>query len=435
MSSVKFPLTIVKRAKDASRAVKYVQNVVMKAASGTDLSELLNLSHFIVRSYRIEADAEQEILHLCCEQKIEVAICPCCRTVSDKVKNRKQRCVRDLDVWERRVFIHFDIRRFECPTCDHCFYEKLQAISPQRRQTCRFEAEVYKRCLESSKKAVAKALQLGYSTVDVIFKRLAKQKQSRQPKGLVRVLGMDEIALKKRHKQYVLVLSDLERRHVIAVLPTREQSTIIEWFATLSKAQKKAIQFVSMDMWRPYRSFVERSLPHARIVADRFHVMKQLNDQLTKARRQIQRTADAETKEALKGCRWLLVTNRDELSDDKQQQLLTVLRADNELRNAYLLKEEFRAIFEKIQDQQQARRFLEAWMLKVEATHNRYLMNFITTLRNWFDPILAYFDERISNGFVEGTNRAIRFIISRAFGFRNFDNFRLQVLAQHGPQL
>lgn len=433
MTSVKFPLKIVKRAKDASRAVKEKNGVIIKAVKGNALNELINLPHFAVEGYGIEGDAEKEILHLHCSLSIEAAVCPCCQGISTDVKNEKPRCIRDLDAWERRVFVHFRIRRFECPECAHRFYEKLQAVSPQRRHSYRFEEAVYKRCQESSKKAVAEALHLGYSTVDGIFKRLAKQKQSRSHKGLVRVLGMDEIALKKRHKQFALVLSDLERRHVIAVLPSREKSVIIEWFATLSDEQKKAIRVVSMDMWRPYRSFAEEYLPHARIVADRFHVMKQLNDQLTKARRQIQGKADAETKEALKGSRWLLVTNRDELSPDQQQQLLHVLEADHDLRNAYLLKEEFRRIFEKINDEQQARRFLEAWMLKVEATHNKYLLGFIKTLRNWFDQILAYFDRRISNGFVEGMNRAIRFIISRACGFRNFDNFRFQVLAQHGP--
>jgi transposase len=433
MSSVKFPLQIVKRAKDASRAVKQINGVVMYRVEGSDLTKLLNLTHFVVEGVGIEATGEQEILHLRCRLGVEVAICPCCQAVSTDVKNTKERCIRDLDAWERRVFIHFAIRRFECPCCEHRFYERLQAVSPQRRQTIRFEEVVYKRCLDSSKKGVAQALYLGYSTVAGIFKRLAKRKQSSCRKGLVRILGMDEISLKKRHKQFALVLSDLERRHVIAVLPSREQSTIIEWFATLSEQQKKAIRVVSMDMWRPYRSFAEQFVPHARIVADRFHVMKQLNDQLTKARRQIQRSADDETKDALKGSRWLLVTNRDELSTEKQQQLLDVLSADPELRTAYLLKEEFRHIFEKIRDEQQARRFLEAWILKVQATHNKYLMHFIKTLRNWFDQILAYFDRRVSNGFVEGMNRAIRFIISRAFGFRSFDNFRLQVLAQHGP--
>ena len=160
--------------------------------------------------------------------------------------------------------------------------------------------------------------------------------------------------------------------------------------------------------------------------------MKQLNEQLSKARRQIQRTADDQTKERLKGCRWLLVRNRTELSLEEQTQLQQLLDTDAQLRSAYLFKEEFRLIFEKLHDREQAQRFLNAWMLKVRYSHNKYLLDFVQTLTNWFEQILNYFDKRITNGFVEGMNRAIRFIISRAFGFRNFDNFRLQVLAQHG---
>jgi transposase len=245
-------------------------------------------------------------------------------------------------------------------------------------------------------------------------------------------LGLDEIALKKRHKQYVLVLSDLERRCVLAVLPTREQKALVTWLKTLPASEKKAIRVVSMDMWRPYRTFVQKELPQAQIVADRFHVMKNLNEQLSKARRQIQRQADEDTAEALKGSRWLLVRNRDTLTVEQEQQLLTALTADNNLRQAYLLKEEFRLIFERIHDREQARRFLMAWIFKVQQTHNRYLLTFVKTLQNWWAEILNYFDERITNGFVEGMNRAIRSIIWRACGFRNFENFRLQILAEHG---
>lgn len=163
--------------------------------------------------------------------------------------------------------------------------------------------------------------------------------------------------------------------------------------------------------------------------------MKQLNDQLAEARRQIQRNADEETNAALKGCRWLLVRNRDSLSEQQRQQLQIALEADADLRQAYQLKEEFRLIFERIHDQTRARRFLDAWMLKVQFSGNKYLIDFVKTLRNWFQQILNYFDARITNGFVEGMNRAIRLVISRAFGYRNLNNFRLQILAQHGPPL
>ena len=254
-----------------------------------------------------------------------------------------------------------------------------------------------------------------------------------QRREVVRVLGIDEISLKKRYKQFALVLSDLERRCVIAVLPGREKTRLEGWLTVLSKEERKAIQVVSIDMWSPYRAAVRAKLSHADIVADRFHVMKQLNQRLTQLRRAIQRQADEATQQVLKGSRWLLVKNRDALKPQEEARLMEVLAASPELRTAYLLKEEFRTIFEKINDPHQAERFLRAWICKAYQTGDRYLAKFVNTLRNWWTEILRYFDDRITNGFVEGMNRAIRAIIGRAYGYRNFDNFRMQVLAQHGP--
>jgi transposase len=431
MNNIPLLPALVKRAKDAAWAVREGLHIRIHQVTENTLTQLLDLPGFQVSGYGIERQAEKDIVHLKCELSEEVAVCLRCKAVSSTVKQYQSRCVRDLDLLGKRTFLHFELRRFECPECGHRFTERLQAVDWRRRQTGRLEQAIYQDCLQSSKKAVAEKWLLGYSTVTEIFKRQARRSLKQQALQ-VRILGMDEIALKKRHKQYALVLSDLERRYVLAVLPSREQAEIEKWLKRLTDAQKQAIAVVSMDMWRPYRSFVQQHLSQAQIVADRFHVMKQLNDRLTKARRQIQRQADEDTQQALKGSRWLLVRARETLSPEQEQQLLSVLDADHQLRTAYLLKEEFRLIFERIQDQQQARRFLEAWVCKVQFTHNRYLLDFVKTLRNWWQEILNYFDKRITNGFVEGLNRAIRTIIWRAYGFRNFDNFKLQVLAEHG---
>ncbi|MBU0492847.1 MAG: transposase [Chloroflexi bacterium] len=173
-------------------------------------------------------------------------------------------------------------------------------------------------------------------------------------------------------------------------------------------------------------------LPQAHIVADRFHVMKQLAHQLDLLRRALQKRADPARYELLRGNRWLLIKNRQDLKPEEEATLRQILAASNELRVLYLLKEEFRTICERIHDQAQAGRFLQAWGWKAVTTGNRYLLRFVQTLRNWWREFLNYFDDRVTQGFVEGINRAIRGIINRAFGFRNFDNFRLQVLVECG---
>lgn len=422
----------VERAKDAARAVKQGVFVLITPASDATVTHLLDLAQFTVTGYGIEREEKQDILHINGEINTKVAICPSCHSLSSTVKEYKDRCVRDCDVWGKRTFLHFQTRRFECPECGHRFTEELKAIDWRRRQTIRFEQQVYEACLGNSKKGTAEIFHLSYTTVHRIFKRWAKKQRKGKRFGLVRVLGIDEISLKKRHKQFAVVISDLERHCVLAVLPDRKHETLKKWLDTLSDEQRATIKTVSMDMWGPYRHFFKKHLPKARRVADRFHVMQQLNKQLGKARLAYQRKADEATQTALKGCRWLFVMARDNLSQKQEQKLMTALEVAPELKQIYLLKEEFRLVFERVEDKQQAQRFLQAWICKAQASGSKHLSTFIKTLRNWWSEILNYFDNRITNGFVEGINRAIRGIIWRAYGFRNFENFKLQILAEHG---
>jgi transposase len=183
-------------------------------------------------------------------------------------------------------------------------------------------------------------------------------------------------------------------------------------------------------MWAPYHQAARNKLPHAQVVVNRFHLMKQLNTRLTQLRTEYQKGLSAEMRSTIKGSRWLLVRNRSELSPLEEAKLTTILEPFPELRTLYLLKEEFRCIFEKVHDRRKAARFLSAWILKARLTGNKYLAKFINTLRNWWEEVLNYFVERITNGFVEGLNGALRAIMRIAFGYRYFQNFRLRAFAE-----
>ena len=130
--------------------------------------------------------------------------------------------------------------------------------------------------------------------------------------------------------------------------------------AGLSKQQQRASKVVSLDMWKPSRYGVQRKLPKVKIVADRFDVVKQLNHQLNLLRRKLQRQANEQLAETLKGSRWILLKNRADLSPKEAKKLTLILAACPELRQVYLLKEEFRTICNKIKDKKQAERFLRA---------------------------------------------------------------------------
>jgi transposase len=418
--------------KDAARATKRVGSLDVEKVTETTLSELLGLPGMKVTHFAIERQDETQYLHLFCEHEHDVALCPRCQRVASGGYDHKDRCVRHLDIWEMKTLVHFPQRRFDCEVCGKPFTETLTWIEPKRRQTQAFEVHIYERAKKTPRKHVAQAEGLSESTVLEIFKRQAKKRVKAPPQRRVWALGVDEISLRKGHKQYALVLSDLGQRCVIDVLPNRQKDTFEAWLDNLSEAERKAIKVVSMDMWRPYRSAVKAKLPHAQIVADRFHVMKQLNHQINLLRRALQRKAEGPLAEALKGSRWILLKNRRDLKAEEEEKLQVILEAAPELRAIYLLKEEFRTICDKITNRAQAARFLRAWTWKARATGSRYLKRFVNTLTNWWHEFLNYFDDRITQGFVEGINRAIRGIINRAFGFRDFGNFRLQVLVEHG---
>lgn len=212
------------------------------------------------------------------------------------------------------------------------------------------------------------------------------------------------------------------------MLEDRSKENLLNWLGERGIEWCAAVQFACSDMWDAYQEAAEQKLPNARRVVDRFHVMKNLNEALTKARRAIQKEADETTKELLKGCRWLLVKNRENLTEDQQQKLTCMLEASPELKSCYQLKEAFRDLFNQDLTPKAAEKHLLRWVAQVEATSFKALKSFVGTLRNWWQQILNYFDGCYNNGFAEGVNLKIKMLNRRGFGYRNFSSFRLHVL-------
>jgi len=429
-------LLAMKFLKDAAKAAKRICIEAFRPAGlaeGCAFTEMLGITTLKVVSYMFGVEEGVKILHLWCSHVHDVGLCPRCAAVSDVLCEEERRCVRHLNTMGMITFLHFLSRRFRCDQCGKLFTEELSFAEPYRRQTVAFEKYIYELCKASSRKTVAQREALSQSTVKDILKRGASKLEVQAGSILTRTLGIDEISLKKRHKQFALIISDIDRKCVLAVLEARDKERLRQWIVGLDVRQREAIEHVAIDMWRPYQQVARAELPRARITADRFHVMKQLNERISQIRRKIQNNGDESLRQLLKGSRWLLVRNRSELESEEEERLGEILSACAELRTLYLFKEEFRLIFEKVTDKAKAQRFLLAWKIRATHTANKYLLKFVATLENWWEEILNYFTERITSGAVEGLNNAIRGIIRRAFGYRNFENFKLVVFAEQGP--
>jgi transposase len=234
------------------------------------------------------------------------------------------------------------------------------------------------------------------------------------------------------------VFIDHTNKRVLDVLEGRDKDLIVNYLRANKDTLFGQLEEVTTDMWDGYvNASLEVFGPSFRVTIDRFHVVKNFQEQLTKARREIQRGMSPEEAKELKGTRWLWQKNPENLSAEEQRQLARLKERFPRLRQLVEQRESLRAIFEDktIHDAASGASRLSAWMEQAKATGLKALEAFCKTLSNWLDKIANYFVWRSSNGRTEGFNHGLRAILWRAFGMLNFRHFRLRVLDRFGrPQ-
>lgn len=228
------------------------------------------------------------------------------------------------------------------------------------------------------------------------------------------------------------MIIDHDHERVLEVLENREKTSVI---AYLRQAKDQGVlacvEEVTTDMWDGYVEAAREVFgEQVAITIDRFHVMKNFQECLTAARRELQRELSPHQRDQLKGSRWLWLTNPENLEADQRAKLEGLKQQFPALAKLAEQRESLRAIFEdvKIQDATQGAQRLRGWIEQVQALGLKALDKFCKTLGNWLDKIANYFRSRSSNGRTEGLNHGIRAILWRAFGMLNFRHFRLRVL-------
>jgi len=232
------------------------------------------------------------------------------------------------------------------------------------------------------------------------------------------------------------VIVDHTNRRVLDVLASREKAHVADYLRQKRQEGLLAeVVEVTCDMWDAYANAAKEVFGETcRVVIDRFHVMKNFQDQLTNARREIQRRLRPEDLKVLKGTRWLWLKNEENLTVQEQQELDGLKERFPELKQLAEQRENLRAIFEDrtIMSVEEGRKQLMAWMAEAVKLGLKGLATFCKTLSNWMDQIAGYFVSRSSNRRTEGFNHGLRSILWRAFGMTNFRRFRLRVLDRFG---
>ena len=236
-------------------------------------------------------------------------------------------------------------------------------------------------------------------------------------------MGIDEIALRKGKGDFALILTNLDTKEVVDVLKARTQEKLRTRLQQLSPFERAQIQEAAIDMWNPYDTVCAELLPRAVITADRFHVMQAVNRELKQLKNQQKKALP----HVLKGVHYALLKNQQDLTHKQQAALERVYQVSPLVKTAHRLKECLRHIFECKSTKEKAIKRLRKWCLIAETAG--LFPQFCRTLSNWTDRIANYFCHRTTSGVVEGINNKIKLIKHRAFGFRNFEHFRIRVIA------
>jgi transposase len=328
-----------------------------------------------------------------------------------------------------RVYLEIEVRRVECRSCAAVKAERLDFLSENPFYTERFAFYVGRRCRASTIKDVAKELNLDWHTVKELDKHYMREQLRRVGKPGPKIIGIDELSIKKRH-QYRIVVSDLIRERPIWFGGTdRSEASMDEFYRFLGEKPAKRIRLAVMDMWRPFRNSTESNAPQAAILFDKFHIIKHLGEALDKVRKAEYHRLTGKNRHYIKGQKYTLLSHRANLTLEGKRALKNLLAANKRLNTAYLLKESFGQLWDYTSEAW-ARKFFENWRASLKWQRLKPYEKFAEMIERHWDGIAAYCkpENKVSLGFVEGLNNKIRVIQRRAYGLRDEEYLRLKVL-------
>jgi transposase len=357
--------------------------------------------------------------------------CPLCGSRQVAPRGHQQRTFRAVPIGGKPVDITLDIPRVACTRCDIVRQVPLDFADSRRRYTRSFERYALQLSRLMTIQDVARHLRVGWDTIKDIQKRDLQHRFKKPRLAKLKQIAIDEIAIGKGHR-YLTVVLNLQTGAVVFVGDGKGADALRPFWKRL-RASGACVEAVATDMSAAYIQAVRDHLGEAVHVFDHFHVIKLFNEKLSDFRRELHREAtDQLHKDVLKGTRWLLLKNPENLDPkrNERERLEEALRLNKPLATVYYLKEDLRQVWAQ-PDKAAATRVLEDWIRRAEASCIKVLQKFAVTLAMYRTGILAYYDRRISTGPLEGTNNKIKTMQRQAYGFRDHEFFKLKILALH----
>ena len=354
------------------------------------------------------------------------ATCPRCGRVTTKEHDRRQQWKQDRRLRDKVVFLTLMKRRFRCHWCGKVFTEPDEVFGSRRRSSHRFREYLGQEALHQTVKRTAQKEEVGEGLVRrCVAEEIGKRLGAREVEEIPEFIGLDEFSVSGR-RLYHTAICNLVKGEVMEVVEGQGRQKVEEYLDKLPQPER--VKGVAMDMHEPFRQAVQICLPQAKIVVDKFHLIRHINKAMDKVRSRLQGGNRRGKRRDLFRSRYTLLKGAERLADWEKERLNRLFYCYPELKKAWVLKESFRMWYRET-DRVRAEERLGLLEERIVGDSLPEFKELLHTLDNWRQEILNYLNYPITNGFVEGKNNRIKTIKRMAYGYRNMDNFRLRILA------
>ena len=385
------------------------------------LGQILGLGDYKIKQMKVHGSCIFEAVY------VGEVSCPHCEGKELRTKGRFVRLVRHVNLGSRESYLELEGRKYKCKGCGKYFNQRFPGILPYRRYSEAYRREVCQWHREGiCQRSLAQSQDIGTATVERWYHQHLERKMSeRRSEQCPRMLGIDEHFF-SRKDGYATTLCNLEAHKVFDVVLGRSEQALEGYFKALSG--KDRVEVVCMDLSSTYRAIIRKHMPQARIVADRFHVIRLVNHHFMALWRQLDAVGSKN-----RGLVSLMHRHAEKLSAEQRPRLKTYLMAHPVLDVVYDFKQKLcRLLLIKHRTARQCQRLIPLLLKAIEQLRNSGLEPMRTlgdTLASWNKEVACMWRFTKNNAITEGFHTKMEMISRRAFGFQNFENYRLRVRA------
>ena len=373
----------------------------------------------------IENSNDDIFIHISTKKSLQT--CPVCGCLTDRVHDYRVQKIKDLDIRNQHCYLLLRKRRYVCKHCGKKFSEKYNFLPKYAHCSQRLYLSILK---SIDRKASCKDIALEHNVSSAtVFRIFSLRSFSNRPQ-LPEVLGIDEFKGNTGGEKYNCIITDIGKRRVINVLPSRKKDKLREYFRQYSLSEREKVKIFVCDMWKDYRD-ISSLFPNAILVTDKYHWVRQVTWAIEKVRKRVQKQFPKNKRLHFKRNKYLLLTPYKALEIDDKIALEYMLNQSTDLYNAWQLKEMFYE-FKDSKNYEEAKERLKDFELTAKSLQIPEYEDCVKAMGNWRKSILNSFRYKYTNAFTEGMNNNIKVLKRIAYGYRNFKNFRNMILSIYG---